>query len=439
MAFSKISLKSFYLEHNLFGECMENLKEKFEKLYSKYKDKKNFFEKIIKKWQRKNKTDLYKQANDLLHQADNYSKQLAEGFIATVESQPDKVLQEKMFKDFKKVYKQLNSITKPEWRQWIEAIIFVGGLVFILRTYAFGLYHVPTGSAEPNILVGDRIWGNKFIYNIKKIKRGDLVIFDNPEFFYNKSNIIDYYWQKYIGFPIPLLGLSSGPDNWVKRVIAIPGDTIEGKIEDGKTTIYLNGKKLDETKYVNPYPLIRLKKSTGLIDLDSFGPFRIPGFLRKQENIVRYTYVPEKDLKNQPYYSIEKDEIVRKPDGNYILSLPYTPTYESGYFYQEIANSVDSFGPITLPEGKFWAMGDSRKNSRDSRYWGFLDENLIHGRASFVIFSVDSQEPFWLFEFIKHPIKFWTNFLRWDRFFKKLNNLKIESYKSNQEALDAKK
>lgn len=417
---------------------MESLKEKFEKFYSKYKNKKNFFEKVIKNWQRKNRTDLYKQAKDLLQQADNYSKQLAESFIATAESQPDKILQEKMFKNFKSVYKQLNSITKPEWRQWLEAIIFVGGLVFILRTFGFGLYHVPTGSAEPNILVGDRIFGNKFIYNIKKIKRGDLVIFDNPEFIYNKSNIIDYYWQKYIGFPIPILGLNAGPDNWVKRVIAIPGDKIEGKIENGKTTIYLNGEKLDEIEYVNPYPLMRLKKSTGFIDLDYFGPIRIPGFLRKQDQIVRYTYVPEKDLKDQPYYSIEKDEIIKKPDGNYILSLPYTPTYEAGYFYQEMAKSVDSFGPMRLPKGKYWAMGDSRKNSRDSRYWGFLDENLIHGRASFVIFSVDSQESFWLFELIKHPIKFWTNYLRWNRFFKKLNNLTIGSHKSNQEVPDAK-
>jgi len=66
-------------------------------------------------------------------------------------------------------------------------------------------------------------------------------------------------------------------------------------------------------------------------------------------------------------------------------------------------------------------MGDSRKNSVDSRWWLFLDEDFIHGRASFIIYSIDSQEAFWLFDLIKHPIDFWTKHVRWNRFFRGLN------------------
>ena len=311
-------------------------------------------------------------------------------------------------KKFKAVYKELIELTKPIWRQWVEAIVVAGALVFVLRTYIFGLYHVPTGSAEPTILVGDRLWGNKMAYYWGEVKRGDSVIFDDPEFIYDRSNIINYYWQKYIGMEIPLLGLSRGPENWVKRVIAVPGDVIEGRIENGKTVVYLNGKKLDESSYVNPYPLIGLLKTTGFIDLEHIGPFSVPSFLRKQLKVVNYTYDPKKSFQEQPFYNMSEDQVIRKPDGTPFMRMPYSPSEE------------DVFGPIKLPKGKYWVMGDSRKNSRDSRFWNFLDESLIHGRASFIIYSVDSEEPLWLFELLKHPIDFWKKKVRWNRFLKKI-------------------
>ena len=110
-----------------------------------------------------------------------------------------------------------------------------------------------------------------------------------------------------------------------------------------------------------------------------------------------------------------QNDMVRHPMKNgYILSHPYIPSYTA------FGGSVDNFGPFTVPEGKYWVMGDSRKNSEDSRYWGFLDKSLIHGRASFVIYSIDSEESLWLFELCKHPVAFWREAVRWDRTFKKL-------------------
>ena len=303
--------------------------------------------------------------------------------------------------------RQLNEIRKPVWRQWFEALIVVLPLVFILRNFVFGLYHVPTGSAEQNILVGDRLWGNKFIYFLKDVGRGEFVIFDNPEFNYERKNSIKKFLQKYIGFGIPMLGLPNGPDNWVKRVVAIPGDTIEGRIEDGKTVIYRNGKKIDEP-YVNPHPLIRVIKTTGFLNTNAnLGLF---DFLRQNKKLVNYTYVPDVELNKQPFYYMTKNEIYRDPiTWQPILSKSHSPTYN------EFGQNVDLFGPIKIPEGKYWVMGDSRKNSRDSRFWGFLDESLIHGRASFIIYSIDSEEPFWLLELLKHPVDFWTKYFRWNR------------------------
>jgi len=360
--------------------------------------------------------DKNKRGLSLLQEANDYAKEL---------KADDPSLKEKI-KAFKKVYKQLNEMTKSHLRQWVEAIVVAGLLVFVLRTFVFGLYHVPTGCLEPTILVGDRLWGNKFTYYFNDIKRGDIIICDAPTFTYDKSSSINYFWQKYVGIPIPLLGLSGGPDNWTKRIIAIPGDTIEGQVEDGKTVIYLNGKKLDESSYVNPYPLIKLKKTSGFIDIDSFGPFNVPDFLRKTTKYWYYIYDPEKSFEQQPFYNMKKEDVVKNFDGRPMLRYPYTPTYGQseggiirdvfGRAYQE--ESIDNFGPIKIPAGKYWAMGDNRKNSADSRYWGLLDGNLIHGKVSFVIYSIDSEEPLWLFELIKHPIEFWTKSVRWNRFFK---------------------
>lgn len=60
----------------------------------------------------------------------------------------------------------------------------------------------------------------------------------------------------------------------------------------------------------------------------------------------------------------------------------------------------DNFGPVTVPPGKFFVMGDNRDQSYDSRYWGFADEGDVKGQATFIYWSWNSQ----------------THWLRWDRF-----------------------
>lgn len=305
-----------------------------------------------------------------------------------------------------------NKRAKSVWREWTESIIIALGLAFVLRTVFFGLYSVPSGSAEPTILVGDHIWGNKLLYFFQKPQRGELIIFDQQEFQLSTSSTIQRLWQQYIGVPIPLLGLQAGPANIVKRVIAIPGDTIQGRIEDGKPVIYLNGKKLDEP-YLNNYPLIRVRRTKGFIGTSEFGPFKIPEFLGLQHETDAHfgvcSFDPSKSLSDQPFYKLNQDEVIKDvTTGTPILIPPHSP------------KQTDTFGLLTLPEGKYWVMGDSRNNSYDSRYWGALDGSLIRGRASFVIWSIDTSETLWFYDLIKHPIDFWTKHIRWNYFLKGL-------------------
>lgn len=389
---------------------MQNLRKKFECIYAKFGRKKSFFEERVDRWRHRGKTTWHERGKALLATLEKEGNEI-KALLADTGKSVEKALVRSKIKVFKKAYKKLHETTKPSWQQWIEALVIAGAVALLLRNFIFGLYHVPTGSAEPTILVGDRVWGNKLAYRFSEVKRGDLVIFDSPEYNYDPEGSLKYYWQRYIGLPVPMLGLKSGPINMVKRVIAVPGDWIEGRVEDGKAVIYLNEKKLDEP-YVNPYPLIWLRKETGFLPFCTLGPIPLPSFLCRHpvEGGVLYTYDPDKPFEKQPFYSMEMREVVQIP-GYPSLRHPYTPIYRS-------SGCADVFGPMRVPEGKYWVMGDSRQNSRDARWFGFLDKSLIHGRLSFIIYSIDSQEPFWLFELISHPIDFWFKAVRWNRFFK---------------------
>lgn len=85
---------------------------------------------------------------------------------------------------------------------------------------------------------------------------------------------------------------------------------------------------------------------------------------------------------NEPYASHVEDDI--KPAG-------YEPR--------------DNFGPIVVPKGKFFVMGDNRDQSYDSRYWGFVDENQIKGKAFIIYWSWDTEKKFPRFGRLGHLIK----------------------------------
>lgn len=312
--------------------------------------------------------------------------------------------------------KEIKRLTKSPVREFIEQACIALLIVFFVRTYLIGWYHVPTGSAEPTMLVGDRIVSDKISYYLRDVERGELVTFDDPEFVYS-TNPIERIWQKYVGISVPFLPFRDGPMNVVKRVIAIPGDTIEGRIEEGKPVIYLNGEKLNEP-YLNPYPLIHLSKTQGLISPDSpFAGF-VPKRLIEHSRHVRYTYNPEKSYEDQEFYLMSESDVIKHPyTGKPVLDYPDRPSYN------EYGRNVDVFGPFTLPADQYWVQGDSRRNSRDVRYWScMLDRKFIRGRALIILFSIDSEEEFFLIPglatlltIIKSPVQYFTKQIRYDR------------------------
>ncbi|HSC25331.1 MAG TPA: signal peptidase I [Candidatus Babeliales bacterium] len=309
---------------------------------------------------------------------------------------------------------------KPKQQSLLSNImefVFLLIIVFLIRTIGFGLYQVPTGSMERTMLVGERFFADKFSYNFRKPRRSEIIAFNDPEFKYS-SNPFMKLFQRYVW----------GPSNWTKRVIGIPGDTIRGTIEDGKPVIYCNDIKLDEP-YINKYPLIHVLRQDindlrKQIEKDIQEMSR--GYRIDQSAADRYiqqrlrhettwrSYDSSVAYNKQPFYDLHENRIIRDEQGNPELLIPGTPIEaRSG------KTSPDIFS-IKLGAGQYWGMGDNRLGSHDSRFFGPIKEEEIHGRIVFRIWSVDSDESWWIVDLIKHPINFWSR-VRWSRFFQIMN------------------
>lgn len=209
---------------------------------------------------------------------------------------------------------QAQSQSPGRWAwEWIKSISVAILLFLIIRTFAVEAFKIPTGSMENTLLVGDFLLVNKAVYGAQ-VPFTDLRLpaFDRPE----RGDVVV--------FEYPL----DRKKNYVKRVIGLPGDTLE--MRAGR--LYLNGGELPES-YVQ--------------HIQPNGDYYDPQF-----EWQRYHLAPDRDPST------------------------YRPTR-------------DDWGPIVVPKDNYFVMGDNRDNSQDSRYWGFVDRKLIKGRPLIIYYSFD--------------------------------------------------
>ena len=183
---------------------------------------------------------------------------------------------------------------KSTAREYFESICVAVILALFVRTFIVQAFKIPTGSMENNLLIGDHLLVNKFVFAptmtrleetllpIDPVRRGDIIVFKYPE---------------------------EPERDFIKRVIGLPGETIELR----KKRVYINDMLFGE-----PY--------------------------------VHYLVPPDED-----------------GAGDFDVRVQY--------------------GPVTVPPGHYFMMGDNRDNSQDSRYWGFLPQAYVKGKALFVYFS----------------------------------------------------
>jgi signal peptidase I len=177
--------------------------------------------------------------------------------------------------------------------EYVEAIITALILALLIRTFVVQAFKIPSGSMIPTLLIGDHILVNKFLYGTQiPFSDKKILIFREPE----KGDIIVFKYPE------------NPTKDFIKRVIATEGDTIEEK----NKIVYVNGEPVVET----------------------------------------YAY-------------------------------HYDPTMRSD------SDKRDTFGRILVPKDKIFVMGDNRDHSYDSRFWGFVDEKEVKGKAFMIYWSWD--------------------------------------------------
>ena len=275
-------------------------------------------------------------------------------------------------------------------RTIVEIVFIILPIAFLIRTVGFGLYQVPSGSMETTLLVGERFFADKFSYWVRKPRRGEIISFNDPKYPYS-SNKFKSFFQHYVSFNV---------SNITKRIIGLPRDHVKGVIENGHPVIYVNGQKLDESAYVNKYPLILLRHKDQIKGETFYG--------RKTD--VR-SFDPSVAWDKQPFYKIDPRLIVmnKQTQKPYLILEPGTPQ----------TGGIDTFD-ITLGENQYWVMGDNRLGSSDSREWGPLDGSLIHGKLVYRIWSMDTSESYLVLDLLKHPLDFWKK-VRWNRCFQSVH------------------
>ncbi len=217
-------------------------------------------------------------------------------------------------------------LMQPWWLDWTAGLFPVILIVFLLRSFLFEPFKIPSGSMVPTLMVGDLILVNKFHYGVRlpvlnrKLianhdpQRGDVMVFRYPV-----DTRIDY----------------------IKRVVGLPGDEIT----------YVN-----QTLSVNRQP-VAVKSLGEFYDDDSrrYAPLYAETFGSNEHRILV-------DTRRQAYYG------------------PEPKSFPMSEHCRYSAEGVT----CKVPAGHYFMMGDNRDNSQDSRFWGFVPDENIVGRAFFV-------------------------------------------------------
>ena len=228
---------------------------------------------------------------------------------------------------------------------WSRSLFPVVLVVLLLRSFVAEPFRIPSGSMMPTLDVGDFILVNKFAYGLRmpafnnklvengEPRRGDVVVFRFPGFLCKDENG-DIVRSGDLTCQNPHAPVPS--ENWIKRVIGLPGDRIETRGSE----LYINGER---------------------VGADEIGPFK--GSMTRPEDRLLMTF-------GSKLYTEHLGSI------NHTIAL--TPAFNMP---QDIPNEVV---PSEVPKGCYIVMGDNRMNSTDSRWWGCMPEKNLVGKAFFV-------------------------------------------------------
>jgi signal peptidase I len=347
---------------------------------------------------------------------------------------------------------------KTKLREWVDALVFAVVAATIIRGLLFSAYAIPSGSMEGTELVGDYLFVSKISYGprmpntplsipfteptmygirtyldwiklsymrlpgFSEIKKGDIVVFNKPEEADPKYNT-----------PV------DERTTLIKRCQGTPGDVLT--IVNGQ--VYINGKAAtnapeSQTDYnivtdgsnINPEFFNDLNvKTSETVPTAATIPYKNIAVLKSNSNIKSVTPVVDSAGKYDPAVFPHNEHFKWNQDNFGPLLLPkkgYTVQLNDSTLtlYRRAIelyenNKVETRGKDILINGTkatsytfkmnyYWMMGDNRHNSLDCRFWGYVPEDHIIGKAVITFFSTDSTQDFF------HKI-------RWNRIFKPID------------------
>ena len=339
---------------------------------------------------------------------------------------------------------------KSEVRSWIDAIGFAVIAATILRTFLIEAYTIPTSSMEKSMLIGDFLFVSKTAYGPRvpmtpiafPLVHHTMPVVGGKS--YSESVKLPYHRMKGLGevkrndcvvfnWPAETLGRPiDKKENYVKRCVGIPGD----KIEIIEAQLMVNDAPQEEPEGM---------KKQWHYDVSTQGTGLNPNILYEKYDITEGGYGRNQNEYNLTLTNEGRDALKTFPNVTAINKRTEKPGSYAEYIFPHDKNfkwNVDNYGPITIPaagttiklttenlsiykdilkryEGEemgdnekfkniesviskkgscdyefkmnyYWMMGDNRHNSADSRFWGFVPENHIVGKALFQWMSWDT-------------------------------------------------
>jgi len=219
--------------------------------------------------------------------------------------------------------------TEPWWVEYAKSFFPVILIVFVIRSFLVEPFKIPSGSMIPTLQVGDFILVNKFTYGIRlPIINQKIIQINNPQ----RGDVMVFHYPE------------DPSKDYIKRIIGLPGDTVEYR----NKRLWINGDEQIQTpdgdyNYVETgLNFVHTEKR-----IESLGEHKHALLVNPEMPLIHLSAVAEFPGQEQCRYS---EEMVR----------------------------------CTVPAGHYFMLGDNRDNSRDSRYWGFVPDNQIVGKAFFI-------------------------------------------------------